>query len=89
MASAGCINVPTAFHNSAVDNLDGAMVHILDNKDAPGKRLQKPVTLRKKVAKSSTTIKPDFTKTTPTKQGKFGVFKVGFSMADFSKLSPV
>ena len=26
----GCINVPTAFYDTAVDNLDGAMVYILD-----------------------------------------------------------
>ena len=47
--SAGCINVPTAFYNSAVDNLDGAMVYILDNKDAPkAENTQKLTTLRKK-----------------------------------------
>lgn len=79
--SAGCINVPTAFYNSAVDNLDGSMVYILDNKDAP-----KTGNATQKVAKSSTQTKSDFTKTTPTKQGKFGVSKVKFSTADFSKL---
>ena len=79
--SAGCINVPTAFYNSAVDNLDGAMVYILDNKDAP-----KTGNATQKVAKSSTATKTEFTKTTPTKQGKFGVSKVKFSTADFSKL---
>lgn len=79
--SAGCINVPTAFYNSAVDNLDGAMVYILDNKDAP-----KTGNATQKVAKSSTQTKSDFTKTTPTKQGKFGVSKVKFSTADFSAL---
>lgn len=85
--SAGCINVPTAFYNSAVDNLDGAMVYILDNKDAPKtENVQKTGNATQKVAKSSTTIKPDFTKTTPTKQGKFGVSKVKFSTADFSAL---
>lgn len=85
--SAGCINVPTAFYNSAVDSLDGAMVYILDNKDAPkADNAQKTGNATQKVAKSSTTIKPDFTKTTPTKQGKFGVSKVKFSTADFSKL---
>nr|DAO39904.1 MAG TPA: MAEBL protein [Caudoviricetes sp.] len=85
--SAGCINVPTAFYNSAVDSLDGAMVYILDNKDAPkAGNTQKTDNATQKVAKSSTTIKPDFTKTTPTKQGKFGVSKVKFSTADFSAL---
>ena len=85
--SAGCINVPTAFYNSAVDNLDGAMVYILDNKDAPkAENLQKTGNATQKVAKSSTVTKTDFTKTTPTKQGKFGVSKVKFSTADFSAL---
>ena len=85
--SAGCINVPTAFYNSAVDNLDGAMVYILDNKDVPkAENLQKTGNATQKVAKSSTAIKSDFTKTTPTKQGKFGVSKVKFSTADFSAL---
>ena len=79
--SAGCINVPTAFYNSAVDNLDGAMVYILDNKDAP-----KTGNATQKVTKSSTQTKAESTKTTPTKQGKFGVSKVKFSTADFSKL---
>lgn len=79
--SAGCINVPTAFYNSAVDNLDGAMVYILDNKDAP-----KTGNATQKVTKSSTQTKVESTKTTPTKQGKFGVSKVKFSTADFSKL---
>lgn len=79
--SAGCINVPTAFYNSAVDSLDGAMVYILDNKDAPesGNATQK-------VAKSSTNTKTELTKTTPTKQGKFGVSKVKFSTADLKAL---
>ena len=85
--SAGCINVPTAFYNSAVDNLDGAMVYILDNKDAPkAENTQKTDNATQKVTKSSTQTKPDFTKTTPTKQGKFGVSKVKFSTADFSAL---
>ena len=85
--SAGCINVPTAFYNSAVDNLDGAMVYILDNKDAPkAENTQKTDNATQKVAKSSTQTKSDFTKTTPTKQGKFGVSKVKFSTADFSAL---
>ena len=85
--SAGCINVPTAFYNSAVDNLDGAMVYILDNKDVPkADNAQKTGNAMQKIAKSSTAIKSDFTKTTPTKQGKFGVSKVKFSTADFSKL---
>lgn len=85
--SAGCINVPTAFYNSAVDNLDGAMVYILDNKDAPkAENAQKTGNATQKVTKSSTQTKSDFTKTTPTKQGKFGVSKVKFSTADFSKL---
>lgn len=85
--SAGCINVPTAFYNSAVDSLDGAMVYILDNKDAPkAENAQKTGNATQKVAKSSTQTKSDFTKTTPTKQGKFGVSKVKFSTADFSKL---
>lgn len=85
--SAGCINVPTAFYNSAVDNLDGAMVYILDNKDVPkAENAQKTGNATQKVAKSSTQTKSDFTKTTPTKQGKFGVSKVKFSTADFSKL---
>lgn len=79
--SAGCINVPTAFYNSAVDNLDGAMVYILDNKDAP-----KSGNATQKVTKSSTQTKSESTKTTPTKQGKFGVSKVKFSTADFPKL---
>ena len=85
--SAGCINVPTAFYNSAVDNLDGAMVYILDNKDAPkAENTQKTDNATQKVTKSSTQTKSDFTKTTPTKQGKFGVSKVKFSTADFSVL---
>ena len=85
--SAGCINVPTAFYNSAVDSLDGAMVYILDNKDAPkAENAQKTGNATQKVAKSSTQTKSDFTKTTPIKQGKFGVSKVKFSTADFSKL---
>ena len=85
--SAGCINVPTAFYNSAVDSLDGAMVYILDNKDAPkAGNAQKTGNATQKVAKSSTATKSEFTKTTPTKQGKFGVSKVKFSTADFSKL---
>lgn len=79
--SAGCINVPTAFYNSAVDNLDGAMVYILDNKDTP-----KTGNATQKVTKSSTQTEAESTKTTPTKQGKFGVSKVKFSTADFSKL---
>ena len=79
--SAGCINVPTAFYNSAVDSLDGAMVYILDNKDAP-----KTGNATQKVAKSSTATKTESTKTTPTTQGKFGISKVKFSTADFSKL---
>lgn len=85
--SAGCINVPTAFYNSAVDNLDGAMVYILDNKDAPkANNATKTDNATQKVAKSSTQTKSEFTKTTPAKQGKFGVSKVKFSTADFSKL---
>ena len=85
--SAGCINVPTAFYNSTVDSLDGAMVYILDNKDAPkADNAQKTGNATQKVAKSSTQTKSEFTKTTPTKQGKFGVSKVKFSTADFSKL---
>lgn len=85
--SAGCINVPTAFYNSAVDSLDGAMVYILDNKDAPkAENTQKTDNATQKVAKSSTATKTEFTKTMPTKQGKFGVSKVKFSTADFSKL---
>lgn len=79
--SAGCINVPTAFYNSAVDSLDGAMVYILDNKDA-----QKAGNATQKVAKSSTTTKTEFAKTTPAKQGKFGVSKVKFSTADLKAL---
>lgn len=79
--SAGCINVPTAFYNSAVDSLDGAMVYILDNKDAP-----KAGNATQKVAKSSTTTKTEFTKTTPVKQGKFGVSNVKFSTADLKAL---
>lgn len=79
--SAGCINVPTAFYNSAVDSLDGAMVYILDNKDAPKSGNATP-----KVAKSSTATKTEFTKTTPVKQGKFGVSKVKFSTADLKAL---
>ena len=79
--SAGCINVPTAFYNSAVNSLDGAMVYILDNKDAP-----KAGNATQKVAKSSTTTKTEFTKTTPAKQGKFGVSKVKFSTADLKAL---
>ena len=79
--SAGCINVPTAFYNSAVDSLDGAMVYILDNKDAP-----KADNATQKVAKSSTTTKTEFAKTTPVKQGKFGVSKVKFSTADLKAL---
>ena len=85
--SAGCINVPTAFYNSAVDSLDGAMVYILDNKDAPkAENTSKTGNATQKVAKSSTSTKIEFTKTTPTKQGKFGISKVKFSTADFSKL---
>lgn len=85
--SAGCINVPTAFYNSAVDSLDGAMVYILDNKDAlKADNVQKTDNATQKVAKSSTQTKSDFAKTTPTKQGKFGVSKVKFSTADFSAL---
>ena len=79
--SAGCINVPTAFYNSAVDSLDGAMVYILDNKDVP-----KAGNATQKVAKSSTTTKTEFAKTTPVKQGKFGVSKVKFSTADLKAL---
>lgn len=79
--SAGCINVPTAFYNSAVDSLDGAMVYILDNKDAP-----KAGNATQKVAKSNTTTKAEFTKTAPTTQGKFGVSKVKFSTADLKAL---
>lgn len=79
--SAGCINVPTAFYNSAVDSLDGAMVYILDNKDTP-----KAGNATQKVAKSSTTTKTEFTKNTPAKQGKFGVSKVKFSTADLKAL---
>lgn len=79
--SAGCINVPTAFYNSAVDSLDGAMVYILDNKD-----VQKAGNATQKVAKSSTTTKTEFAKTTPAKQGKFGVSKVKFSTADLKAL---
>ena len=86
--SAGCINVPTAFYNSAVDNLDGAMVYILDNKDAPkANNATKTDNATQKVAKSSTQTKSESTKTTPTTQGKFGVSKVKFSTADFSKLN--
>lgn len=85
--SAGCINVPTAFYNSAVDNLDGAMVYILDNKDVPkADNAHKTGNATQKVAKSSTQTKSESTKTTPTTQGKFGVSKVKFSTADFSKL---
>lgn len=79
--SAGCINVPTAFYNSAVDSLDGAMVYILDNKDAP-----KAGNATQKVAKSSTNTKTESAKTTPAKQGKFGVSKVKFSTADLKAL---
>lgn len=85
--SAGCINIPTAFYNSAVDSLDGAMVYILDNKDAlKADNVQKTGNATQKVAKSSTQTKTESTKTTPTKQGKFGVSKVKFSTADFSVL---
>lgn len=30
--SHGCINIPTAFYDTTVDNLDGAMVYVLDHK---------------------------------------------------------
>lgn len=81
--SAGCINVPTAFYNSAVDSLDGAMVYILDNKDVPSSKVGNAT---QKVAKSSTATKTELTKTTPVKQGKFGVSKVKFSTADLKAL---
>lgn len=31
--SHGCVNIPTAFYNTAVDSLDGAMVYVLDHKE--------------------------------------------------------
>ena len=38
--SHGCINIPTAFYNKAVDKLDGAMVYVLTQED--GKAAQPP-----------------------------------------------
>nr|DAR54706.1 MAG TPA: hypothetical protein [Caudoviricetes sp.] len=86
--SAGCINVPTAFYNSAVDNLDGAMVYILDNKDAP-KSEAKVSNMSNAKAKTSAVSKTKNETSnlshTP-KQGKFGVSKVKFSTADLNSL---
>lgn len=53
--SHGCVNIPTAFYNTAVDSLNGAMVYVLDHKDAKPSQQAKEVKTKQNTAQSKTT----------------------------------
>ena len=75
--SFGCINVPTAFYDSAVDGLDNAMVYVLDHQNVKSAKAVKQATAKvakgtnatakvakgtNATAKTSTDVKPVMTK---------------------------
>lgn len=65
--SFGCINVPTAFYDSAVDGLDNAMVYVLDHQNVKPTKAAKQATTNvvkgtTATAKTSTDVKPVMTK---------------------------
>lgn len=55
--SHGCINIPTAFYDTSVDSLDGAMVYVLDHKEPKQAKATTKVT-SSKGASGLTNYKP-------------------------------
>lgn len=51
--SHGCINIPTAFYNKAVDNLDGAMVYVLNQEDGKQTKVADNTSNRKQFKRST------------------------------------
>lgn len=51
--SHGCINIPTAFYNKAVDNLDGAMVYVLNQEDGKQTKATDNTSNRKQFKRSA------------------------------------
>jgi hypothetical protein len=51
--SHGCINIPTAFYNKAVDKLDGAMVYVLTQEDGKSTPVTKDTSTRKQFKRSA------------------------------------
>lgn len=51
--SHGCINIPTAFYNKAVDNLDGAMVYVLNQEDSKQTKVADNTSNRKQFKRSA------------------------------------
>lgn len=51
--SHGCINIPTAFYNKAVDNLDGAMVYVLNQEDGKQSKATANTSNRKQFKRSA------------------------------------
>ena len=51
--SHGCINIPTAFYNKAVDNLDGAMVYVLNQEDGKQTKVADNTSNRKQFKRSA------------------------------------
>ncbi len=51
--SHGCINIPTAFYNKAVDKLDGAMVYVLTQEDGKATSTTKDTNSRKQFKRSA------------------------------------
>lgn len=51
--SHGCINIPTAFYNKAVDNLDGAMVYVLNQEDSKQTKVTDNTSNRKQFKRSA------------------------------------
>lgn len=51
--SHGCINIPTAFYNKAVDKLDGAMVYVLTQEDGKATQTTKDTSKRTQFKRSA------------------------------------
>lgn len=51
--SHGCINIPIAFYNKAVDKLDGAMVYVLTQEDGKSTPVTKDTSTRKQFKRSA------------------------------------
>lgn len=51
--SHGCINIPTAFYNKAVDNLDGAMVYVLNQEEGKQAKAANNTSGRKQFKRSA------------------------------------
>lgn len=51
--SHGCINIPTAFYNKAVDKLDGAMVYVLTQEDGKSTPVTKDTSTRTQFKRSA------------------------------------